>query len=89
VALKFLFHIHFSLFGWGFYVDVILTAALVYFAMQVRSATSPGGLHRPARPVATPTPGAPTAGTPPPSPGPGSGSVPPEGPGGSAPPPRV
>jgi hypothetical protein len=37
VALKFLFHIHFGLFGWGFYVDVILTVALVYVAMQARS----------------------------------------------------
>jgi hypothetical protein len=36
VALKFLLHIHFSLFGWGFYVDVILAVALVYFAMQAR-----------------------------------------------------
>ncbi|MFZ0042023.1 MAG: hypothetical protein WAK93_12005, partial [Solirubrobacteraceae bacterium] len=32
VALKFLFHIHFSDFGFGFYVAVILTAALVYLA---------------------------------------------------------
>ncbi len=37
VALKFLFHIQFSIFGWGFYVDVIVTAALVYFALQVRN----------------------------------------------------
>ncbi|MGI8863527.1 MAG: hypothetical protein ACR2JH_03875, partial [Solirubrobacteraceae bacterium] len=84
------FHIHFSLFGWGFYVDVIVTAALVYFAMQMRTATAgAGGLGRPARPVASPTAGTPTAGTPPPSAGPGSSSVPPEGPGGSTPPPRV
>jgi hypothetical protein len=89
VALKFLFHIHFSLFGWGFYVDVIVTAALVYFAMQMRTATAPGGVGRPARPVGTPTAGTPTGGTPPPSAGPGPGSVPPEGPGGSTPPPRV
>jgi hypothetical protein len=88
VALKFLFHIHFSLFGWGFYVDVIVTAALVYFAMQMRTATAPGG-GRPARPVGTPTAGTPPAGTPPPSAGPGPGSAPPEGPGGSTPPPRV
>ncbi len=40
VALKFLFHIHFSLFGWGFYVTVILTAALVYFTLQQRGAAA-------------------------------------------------
>jgi len=84
VALKFLFHIHFSLFGWGFYVDVIVTAALVYFAMQMRGATAPAGVSRPARPVASPT-----AGTPPPSAETGPSTVPPEGPGGSTPPPRV
>jgi hypothetical protein len=38
VLLKFLFHIHFSLFGIGFWLGIILTAALVYFAMQARSA---------------------------------------------------
>ena len=32
VVLKFLFHIHFDLFGFGFWVAVILTVALVYFA---------------------------------------------------------
>lgn len=40
VALKFLFHIHFDLFGWGFYVDVIVTVALVYFAHEARSAAT-------------------------------------------------
>jgi hypothetical protein len=40
VALKFLFHIHFSLFGWGFYVTVILTAALVWFAYQARGTST-------------------------------------------------
>jgi hypothetical protein len=43
VLLKFLFHIHFSLFGWGFYVDIITTAALVYFAFQVRNGVTIGG----------------------------------------------
>jgi len=44
VALKFLFHIHFSLFGWGFYASVVLTVALVWFANQARaSSTSPRG----------------------------------------------
>jgi hypothetical protein len=96
LLLKFLFHInHFSDLGWGFYVDVIVTAALVYFAMKLRNATAPVGAGRPARPV-TPTPGAgstPSTGAGPvsPDPGttPGSGTVPPEGPGGSTPPPRV
>jgi hypothetical protein len=41
VALKFLFHIHFSYFGWGFYVAVVLTIALVWLAHQARCATSP------------------------------------------------
>jgi hypothetical protein len=41
VALKFLFHIHFSYFGWGFYVAVVLTIALVWLAHQARYATSP------------------------------------------------
>jgi hypothetical protein len=36
VALKFLFHIHFSLFGVGFWAAVVLTIALVYFTAQVR-----------------------------------------------------
>jgi hypothetical protein len=40
VALKFLFHIHFSYFGWGFYVAVVLTIALVWLAHQARSSTS-------------------------------------------------
>jgi hypothetical protein len=38
VALKFLFHIHFSLFGFGFWAAVVLTIALVYFALQARNA---------------------------------------------------
>lgn len=46
IALKFLLHIHFSLFGWGFYVNVIVAAALVYFAMQARD----GNVSFPSRP---------------------------------------
>jgi hypothetical protein len=38
MALKFLFHIHFSYFGWGFYVAVVLIVALVYFTLQARNA---------------------------------------------------
>ena len=32
IALKFLFHIHFSLFGFGFWATVVLAAALVTLA---------------------------------------------------------
>jgi uncharacterized membrane protein len=46
VALKFLFHIHFSLFGFGFYVSIILTAALVWVALQARNEKSAlGNIH--------------------------------------------
>jgi hypothetical protein len=38
VALKFLFHIHFSLFGFGFWAALVLTVALVYFTLQARKA---------------------------------------------------
>jgi hypothetical protein len=38
VALKFLFHVHFSYFAFGFYAAVILSGALVFFAMQARNA---------------------------------------------------
>ena len=37
MALKFVLHIHFSYFGWGFYVGVVLAAALVFFARQARA----------------------------------------------------
>jgi hypothetical protein len=40
VALKFLFNIHFSDFGIGFYVAVILTAGLVWVALQARNEKS-------------------------------------------------
>jgi hypothetical protein len=39
VALKFLLHIHFSYFGFGFYAAVVLAAALVYFSLQARRGT--------------------------------------------------
>jgi hypothetical protein len=38
VALKFLFHIHFSFFGIGFWAAVVLTAALVVVAARARDA---------------------------------------------------
>lgn len=34
VVLKFLFHVHFSLFGFGFWLAVVLTAGLVVFALR-------------------------------------------------------
>lgn len=40
VVLKFLFNIHWSDFGFGFYVAVILTAALVWIALQARNEKS-------------------------------------------------
>jgi hypothetical protein len=47
VALKFLFHIHFSYFGFGFYAAVVLAAGLVYFAVQARRAGGPLMATRP------------------------------------------
>ncbi len=37
VALKFLFNVHFDLFGFGFWAAVVLTIALVYLALQART----------------------------------------------------
>lgn len=37
LALKFLFNIHWSLFGYGFWGAMILTAALVYLTAQART----------------------------------------------------
>lgn len=37
VLLKFLLHIHFSYFGFGFWAGVVLTIALVYYALQMRN----------------------------------------------------
>jgi len=36
LALKFVLHIHFSLFGWGFYLAVLVAAALVFVTLQAR-----------------------------------------------------
>jgi hypothetical protein len=52
VALKFLLHIHFDLFGWGFYVTVICAAALLYYAIQARN-EAPMGPSRPRTPTGT------------------------------------
>lgn len=38
VLLKFLLQIHFSEFGFGFWLGIVLTVALVYFALQARNA---------------------------------------------------
>lgn len=38
VVLKFLFHIHFGDFGFGFWAGVVLTVGLVYLARQARNA---------------------------------------------------
>ena len=87
VILKFLFHIHFSLFGWGFYVDIILTAALVWVAYQARAGApigfpSGGSMRssRPTPPTAGTGAGSSAAGTPPSEPPAGGGSTPPPGP---------
>jgi hypothetical protein len=77
IVLKFLFHIHFSYFGWGFYVDVVVAAALVYFAAQSRMA-APAGMSTPSRPAPPPPPVVPT-GTAGPTEG-AAGSTPPPGP---------
>jgi hypothetical protein len=68
VALKFLFHIHFSLFGWGFYVSVIVTAALVYFTLQARNVAPAAAPAQPAAPTPPPTAPEPPASAPPPGP---------------------
>ena len=36
VVLKFLFHVHFSLFGLGFWAAAVLTGALVWLTLQAR-----------------------------------------------------
>ena len=56
MALKFVLHIHFSLFGWGFYLGVLLVAALVFLARQARGGVAfamPGSIGRMGHPVAT------------------------------------
>ena len=50
VALKFLFHIHLSLFGFGFWAGVVLTVALVVLARRASEAERGAGAtrHQPA-----------------------------------------
>lgn len=40
IFLKFVLNIHFGNFGYGFWLAIPLTVALVYFAMQARNATA-------------------------------------------------
>lgn len=40
VGLKFLFHIHFSLFGFGFWAGIVLAVALVAVAVRARDAVA-------------------------------------------------
>jgi hypothetical protein len=86
LALKFILNIHFDLFSWGFYLAVLLTAALVFLSLQARRGEAfampsrlqgMGSQHRP--PTAGPE--APAA-TPPASGGPliSDPKPPPEGP---------
>ena len=49
VFLKFLFNIHFSDFGFGFYLAVILTAGLVWVALQTRNESVGDGRQHPRR----------------------------------------
>lgn len=46
LALKFVLHIHFSIFGFGFYLAVLLAGALVVLAAQARQAApiTPGAV---------------------------------------------
>lgn len=43
VLLKFLLNIHFSYFGLGFWAGVVLTIALVYYALQLRNPVRASG----------------------------------------------
>jgi hypothetical protein len=46
LALKFVFHIHFSLFDFGFYLAVLLAAALVLLASRARQSQVGGPIAR-------------------------------------------
>lgn len=52
VALKFLFHIHFSLFGFGFWAAVVLTVGLVLATLRAQQG-KPVVPSQPAGPTAT------------------------------------
>jgi hypothetical protein len=40
IVLKFLFHIHFNYFGWGFYFDVVAVGVLVFLTRKERAVSS-------------------------------------------------
>ncbi len=88
MLLKFLFHInHFSDLGWGFWLALIVVAALLYFTMLARTEGGPVRTStRPATPAGTPPPasgppaGAPPSSSPPPGPSGGSSEPPPSSP---------
>jgi hypothetical protein len=63
LVIKFVAHI--GDFGWGFYLTVVVTVALGFFALQARNAETAGGPSRPAGGAAPPPPPppAPTAGS--------------------------
>lgn len=53
IFIKFVIHIHFSgivSFGWGFYVDVVVVAALVFFALQAHNASPAAAAPPPTTP---------------------------------------
>jgi hypothetical protein len=52
VVLKFLFHVHFSLFGFGFWAAVVLSAGLVVLTMRAHEG-KPVMSSQPAGPAAT------------------------------------
>jgi hypothetical protein len=82
LVLKFLFHInHFSDLGFGFWVAVVLTAGLVYFAMLGRRAETvpPASPGSPAQPPAPAEHVPPAESAPPAGPAPPSGSSGPPG----------
>lgn len=40
IALKFVLHVHFSLFGFGFYAAVVLVVVFVYIALRARTGST-------------------------------------------------
>jgi hypothetical protein len=60
VLLKFLLHVDFRYFGWGFYLGVVLTIALVYFAVQARNAPAVTTAGPPAASAGPPAAGPPS-----------------------------
>ena len=64
IVLKFVLHIHFSgvlSFAWGFYLAIILTAGLVYLALQARRAPDVPAARPPVGSAGPPPAGPPVA----------------------------